>query len=141
MELSSPASTVAVSPAEVDGEPKADADGGTTATGEVIGGVTGGAPPCAPRQGGRTQRRPVIAATDVNKLKAEFTKERAFDGMMFLLPVAECTIKISTKRFTPARSQRARIIQRQPLKWGAVTLALPEVTTDTAAREQGEGDG
>ena len=77
----------------------------------------------------------MIVVTDINKLKAEFTKERAFDGMMFLLPVAECTIKISTKRFTPARSQRARIIQRQPLKWGAVTLALPEVTTDTAARD------
>jgi hypothetical protein len=45
--------------------------------------------------------------------------------MVLLLPVAESTIKISTKGPSPAMRKEARIIRRQPLKWGAVTFTVP----------------
>ena len=50
VQLSSPASTVAASPAGADGEPKTKAGGGggTTAVGAAVGGVAGGTPPRAP---------------------------------------------------------------------------------------------
>ena len=50
-ELSSFASTVAVSPAGADGGPEANAGGGTTAAGAAAEGVIGGSPPCAPTEG------------------------------------------------------------------------------------------
>ena len=74
VELSSPSSTMAVRPAGADGDPEAGAGGGTAA-GAAAGGVAGGAPPFAPAKGGRTQRRPALATTDVNKLKAKFTNK------------------------------------------------------------------
>ena len=60
VELSSSASTVAVSPAGADGDPKADAGGGTTATGAAAGGVIGGAPPCAPAKGVEPKEDPQL---------------------------------------------------------------------------------
>jgi hypothetical protein len=44
VELSSPASTVAVSPAGADGEPEAETGRGTTAAGAAVGGVAVGGP-------------------------------------------------------------------------------------------------
>ena len=58
VELSSPASTVTVSPARADGEPKADAGRGMTATGAAAGGMTGGAPPCASTKGVEPEEDP-----------------------------------------------------------------------------------
>ena len=67
----------------------------------------------------------MIATTDVNEFKPEFTKKRAFRGMVLLLPVAESTIKIAPERFLPAVCERARIIRCQPLKRGVVTFSHP----------------
>ena len=103
-------STVAMRPAGAEGELEVGAKGGTAANGVAAVGVPGLVPLGAPAKGqGRgSHRRPLSAAaattTHINELEAQFTKERTFSGMVFLLSIANCTVKIAFQGATSTGS-------------------------------------
>ena len=87
MELSSPASTVAVSPAGADGESKAEAGGGTTAAGAAVGGVAGGTPPRAPAEEVEPKEDTQVPPLTSMSLSPSSPRSGHFMGWCFSFPL------------------------------------------------------
>jgi len=91
VELSSPASTVAASPAGAEGEPEAGAGGGTTAAGAaagaVAGVVAGGVPPCAPAEGVEPEEDPRLPPLTSMSLSPSSPKSGHLVGWCFSFPL------------------------------------------------------
>ena len=84
----------------------------------------------------------MTATTHVNEYKAQFTKKRAFNGMVFLLSIANCAVKIAFEGATQTSSHVVGLVHCQPLKKFAILLT-PSVSCsqhrDRRARRRSRG--
>ena len=87
VELSSPASTVAESPAGAEPDPEAESGGGMTAAGAAAGGVVGGTLPRVPAEGVEPEEDPRVPPLTLMSLSPSSPRSGHFVGWCFSFPL------------------------------------------------------